>query len=137
MCRLVVLGGDIALLLEVLGADLRDVHVNQVGVVPVDFHHLVGVLPIDVDVVLGADVLVRQDHLGLAVLVPWRIHVSNLEVTSLLLLIDLKEEVFLGDDFLIGALSELFPLNLVFELNKADFLLDDPVNPFANLLQVL
>ena len=115
--RLVVLGGHVALLLEVLGADLRNVHVNQVGIVSVYFHHLVWVLPIDVDIVVRADVLVRQDHLWFAILVPWRLHVCNLEVTSLLLLIDLKEEVFLGDDLLIGALGEFFALDLVFEFD--------------------
>lgn len=92
-------------------------HVNQVGIVSVYFHHLVWVLPIDVDIVVRADVLVRQDHLWFAILVPWRLHVCNLEVTSLLLLIDLKEEVFLGDDLLIGALGEFFALDLVFEFD--------------------
>ena len=134
---LVVLSGDVALLLEVFRADLSDMHINEVGVVTVDLHHLVGVLAVDVDVVVGADVLVGQDHLRLAELVSWGIHVSNLQVASLLLLIDLEEEVLLGDDLVIGALSELLSGDLVFEFNETNFLLDNLIDSFANLLEVI
>lgn len=56
---LVVLGRNVALLLEILRSDLGDVHVDKISVVSIDFHHLVGVLPINVDIVARADVLVR------------------------------------------------------------------------------
>ncbi len=56
---LVVLSGNVALFLKVLGTNLGDVHINHVGVVTVEFHHLVWVLTIDIDVVIWADVLVR------------------------------------------------------------------------------
>ena len=59
MGNLVVLSGNVALLLKVLGTNLGDVHINHVGVMTVEFHHLVWVLAIDVDVVIWADVLVR------------------------------------------------------------------------------
>ena len=72
---LVVLGWDVALLLQILRADLRNVHIDHVGVVPVDLHHLVRVLAVNVNVVVGADMLVRQDRLRLAELVTWSIHV--------------------------------------------------------------
>lgn len=78
MSNLIKLGWDVVLLVEVFGADLSDVHVNHVGVVPIYLHHLVFVVPINVDVVVRADVLVRQDHLGLPVLVTWGVHVPQL-----------------------------------------------------------
>ena len=59
MSDLVVLGRNVALLVEVLGTDLGDVHVDHVGVVAVQFHHLALVVTIDIDVVLVGDVLVR------------------------------------------------------------------------------
>ena len=134
---LVVLGWDETLLLQVLRADLRNVHVDEVGVVPVDLHHLVGVLAVDVDVVVGADVLVGQDRLWLAELVAWGIHVGNLQVASLLLLINLEEEVLLGDHLIVGILSELLSADLVFEFDEADLLLHNFVDPLANLSEVL
>lgn len=135
--RLVVLGGDIALLLKVLWSDLCDVHINQIGVVSVDLHHLVRILSINVNVVAWADMLMGQDNLRLTILVSWRLHVCNLKVTSLLLLIDLKEEILLGNDLIIGTLGQFFSLDLFLKLDKANLLLHHLVNPLANLLQVL
>lgn len=78
MGHLIVLRRDIALLLEVLGTHLSDMHVNEVGVVAINLKQLFLVAAIDVDVVGGADVLVRQDNLRVAVLVAWRVHVPHL-----------------------------------------------------------
>ena len=114
---LIVLRRNVALFLEVIGANLCDMHVNQVGVRAVDLHELVFVVTVQIDVVVVADVLVAKDVLGFAVLVAWGIHVPQLHVAGLLLLIDLKEEVLLGDDLLVGGLSELFFRNLAFEFD--------------------
>ena len=135
--ELVELLGDVALLAEVLGAHLCDVHVNHIGVVPVDLHHLVLVVTVNIDVLCGADVLVRQDAGGLAELVAWSSHIPNLHVAGLLLLIDLEEEVLLGNDLLVGVLSQFFARHLVFEFNQADLLLDSLVDSLANVGQVL
>ena len=137
MCDLVVFSRDIALLGQVLGANLSDVHVNQIAVVSIDLHDLVGILTIDVDVVVGTDVLVGQDTAGLAVLVTWGIHVGKLHVAVFLLLINLEEEVFLGDNLLIGALSKLFSRDLVFELDKGNFLCNNLVDSLAHINEVL
>jgi len=85
--------------------------------VPVNLHHLIRVLTVNVDVVVGADMLVRQDHLWLTELVARSIHIGNLKITSLLLLIDLEEEVFLGDNFVIGSLGKFLSTNLIFEFD--------------------
>ena len=135
--NLVELLGDVALFAKVLGAYLCDVHVNHVGVVAVDFHHLVLISSSNIDVVGGTDVLVRQDARGLAVLVSWRSHVPNLQVASLHLLIDLEEEVLLSDDLLVGVLCQLFAGHLVFEFNQADLLCDSLVDSLADVSQVL
>lgn len=81
--------------------------------------------------------LVWKDHRWLAELVSWSGHVVNLEVALTLLLINLEEEVLLGDDLLVGGLSECLLADLVFELNKPDLLLDDFVNFSLDLLDVL
>lgn len=105
--HLVVLSRNVALLLEVLGTDLSDVHVNEVGVVAVNLDHLVLIVAVDVDVVAGANMLVRQDDLRLSELVSRRLHVPHLHVALSLLLVHFEEEVLFGDDFLVGVLCEL------------------------------
>ena len=115
--RLVVLGRDVTLFFQILRSNLCDVHINQVSVVPVNLHHLIRVLTVNVDVVVGADMLVRQDHLWLTELVARSIHIGNLKITSLLLLIDLEEEVLLGDNFVIGILGKFLSTNLIFEFD--------------------
>jgi hypothetical protein len=125
---LIVLSRNVALFLEVLGANHCNVHIDHVGVRPVNFHHLLLVMTVNINVVVVADVLVGKDVLGLAVDVSWSLHVVQLHVADLLLLIDLEEEVLLGDDFLVGGLSELFSRYLGFEIDKVDLLLDDFVD---------
>ena len=53
------------------------------------------------------------------------------------MLVNLEEEVLLGNDFLVGALGQILSLDLVLELHKTDLLLHDLVDPFANLLEVI
>ena len=137
MGHLIVLGRNIALLVKVLWTHLCDVHVNHVGVVAVDLHHLIRVLTIDIDVVVGANVLVRKNSLRLSELITGGIHVPELQVFGLLLLVNLEEEIFLGDNFIIGLFGHFFRGNLVFELDKTDFLLNNLVNSLADLFEVL
>lgn len=112
-------------------------HVDKIGVVPVDLHHLVLVLTVHVDVVVGADVLVGQDCFRRAELVAWGIHVLDLQVAGFLLLIHLEEEVFFRDHLIVSTLRELFPRDLIFELNEANFLLDNLVDSLANRSKML
>ena len=134
---LVQVAGDVVLLVEVLGSDLCDMHVDQVGIVTVNLHHLVLVIAIDIDVVAGRDVLVRQDHARLPKLVAGSLHVPNLHVSALLLLIDLEEEVFLSDDLLVGTLGKFLTRDLVLELDEADLLLNNFIDAFADILEML
>ena len=105
---LIVPGRDVALLVEVFGANLSDMHVNHVRVVSIDLHHLVLVLPINVDVVVGADVLVGQHAGRLSKLVAWGFHVVHFQVLCFLLLVDFEEEVLFCDNLFVSALSHLF-----------------------------
>jgi len=134
---LIELGWDVALLFQVIGTDLSNVHINHVGVVSINLNHLILVVSIHIDVVAWADVLVGQNHLGLSVLVAWGVHVPQLHVASLFLLIHLKEEVLLRHNLLVGALSQLFAIYLVLELDQADLLLNNLVDALANASQVL
>ena len=78
MSNLVKLAWDVALLLKVFRSDLSDMHVNHVGIVTVNLHHLVLVIAIDIDIVARRDVLMWQDHLRLSVLIARCFHVPNL-----------------------------------------------------------
>lgn len=82
-------------------------HVDHVRVVSIDLHHLVLVLTINVDVVVGADVFVGQDNSRLSKLVSWCLHVVHFQVLCFLLLINFEEEVLLCDDFFVSILSHL------------------------------
>ena len=137
MGDLVKLCRDVALLIQVLRSDLCDVHVDHVGVVPINLHHLLLVVAIHINVVIGADVLVRQDDLWLPILVAWSIHVPHLHVACLFLLIHLKEEVLFGHDFVVGALGQFLAVYLVLELNEADLLLDNLVDSLSDVNEVL
>ena len=136
MSNLVQVAWDVALLIKVLGTDLSDVHVNHVSIVTVNLHHLVLVIAIDIDVVARRNVLMWQDAAWLSELVAGSLHVPDLQVTALLLLIDLEEEVLLGDDLLVGVLCKLLARDLVLELNKTNLLLNNFIDSFANILEM-
>ena len=131
--NLVQVAGDVALLVEVLRSDLCDVHVDQISIVTVNLHHLVLVIAIDIDVVARRNVLMWQDAAWLSELVARSLHVPDLQVTALLLLINLKEEVLFGYDLLISALSKLLTRDLVLKLDKSNLLLNNFIDSFANI----
>jgi len=54
---LIVLCGYVALFLEIFWANLCNMHVNHVGVMTINLHHLLFVVAVHIDVVTGADVL--------------------------------------------------------------------------------
>ena len=136
MSDLVQVAWDVVLLIKVLRTDLSDVHVNHVSIVTVNLHHLVLVIAIDIDVVARRNVLMWQDAAWLSELVAGSLHVPDLQVTALLLLIDLEEEVLLGDDLLVGVLCKLLARDLVLELNKTNLLLNNFIDSFANILEM-
>ena len=78
MSNLVKFAWDIALFLKVFRSDLSDMHVNHVGIVTVNLHHLVFVIAVDIDIVARRGVLMWQDHLRLSVLITRCFHVPNL-----------------------------------------------------------
>ena len=77
-----------------------------------------------------------EDDAWLSELISRGIHVPNLHVTALLLFINLKEEVFLGDDLLVSVLSKLFTIMLVLELDEANLLLNNFIDALANILEM-
>jgi len=79
--------------IEVVRADLSDVHVDHQRVPCVDLEHLFAVLTVHVDVVVGVDVLVGSDGRWLAVNVARGVHIEESHVGVLLLFIDAEEEV--------------------------------------------
>ena len=78
---------------EVFGPDLSDVKVNQVAVVAVKLKQLITFEASCVDVVLNVNVLMRQNVMGLSVLVTWRVDVVNFKVGLLFVLVDSEEKV--------------------------------------------
>ena len=136
MGDLIVLGWDVALLIEILGAHLSDVHIDQVGIVAVNFDHLVLIVAINVDVVRRADMVVWQDNLRVSVLVSRGIHVPDLQILVLFVFIDAEVEVLLRDDLIVGALGEILRVDIVLELNKTDLLVHNSVDSLADGLQV-
>lgn len=136
MGDLIVLGRDVALLIEILGAHLSDVHIDQVGIVAVDFDHLVLIVAINVDVVRRADMVVWQDNLRMSVLISRGIHVPDLQILVLFVFVDAEVEVLLRDDLIVGALGKILRVDIVLELNKTDLLVHNSVDSLADGLQV-
>ena len=107
-------------------------HVNEVSIVSIDLHHLLLVISIDVDVIANFDMLMWKNHTWFAELVAWSSVIVNLQISSLLVLINLEEEVLLCDDFLVCLCSKLLLAHLVFELDKVDLLLNNCVDSLLN-----
>ena len=94
--------GDVVLRIQIIRSHLRNVHINQVGVVSIEINHLVFVIPIDIDWMLNVEVLVRQDDIRVAIFISRSVHVEKLQIPVPLLFVDLEEEVFLGDHLIVG-----------------------------------
>jgi hypothetical protein len=69
---------DVALGIKVVRSDLSNVHINQVGVMSVDVHHLFLVVTVNIDWVLHIEDFVRENHIWVAMLVSWSFHVKEL-----------------------------------------------------------
>jgi len=134
---LIILSGYVAFFLEVFWANLRNMHINHVGVMTINLHQLLLIIAVHIDIVTGADVLMWEDILGFAVLVAWGLHVPHLQIAGLFLLVDLEKEVLLCDNFFIGLLSKFFSSNLIFEFNQTYLLLNNHVDALPNLAQVM
>ena len=125
--------GDVALGIKVVRSDLSNVHIDQVGVVSVDVHHLLLIAAIDIDWVLYIEDFVRKDHIGVTMLVSRGVHVIKLQVSLFLLLIDLEEEVFPRDHLVVGVCGESLLRNLLLEFDGLDFFRDDAVDLLLEL----
>jgi hypothetical protein len=91
---LVVASGDVALGVEVFGADLGDVHINEVSVVAIHLEEFVlSVETIGVNVVADVNVLVGQDVLGLVGWVSGGAHTGDVHVGFFLVLVNSEVEV--------------------------------------------
>ena len=128
--------GDVALLIQIIWSYLREVEINHVGVVTIDVHQLILVLTININRMLNVEMFVRQNNLWVAVLVTRGSHVKHLQIPLFLLLIDRKEEVFLGNHFIVSLCGQLFSRHLVLELNELNLFLHDSVDllPDASLV---
>ena len=80
-------------LIKVLGSHLTNVKVNHVAVVSVDLIQLLRGKRISLHPVLHMHMLVRKNDRGVSVMISGRLLVDNLDVSCLLILIDLEEEV--------------------------------------------
>ena len=74
---LVQAGRNIALLVQVLGSNLRNVHVNQVGVVRVQVNKLIFGEVTHFHVVMRRYVFMRQDVAGLVECVARSLHIPD------------------------------------------------------------
>ena len=123
--------------IKIARANLSDVHVNHQGVPAVDFKHLLRVLSIDVNVVVGVNMLVRSDSRWLSVDVSGRLHVVEAQISVLLLFINAKVEVRFGHHFLVLGLRDALSCVLVLKFEVFNLLGDDLVDALLDSRQVL
>ena len=81
--------------------------------------------------------LMRQDMLRMSVLVAWGVEVVHFQIASFLVLVDTKVKVRLCEYFLVLTGSKLFRFELILELQLLAFFLNDLVNSFLDLSQML
>lgn len=112
-------------------------HIDQVSIVTIDFNHLVWIIAININVVVSTDMLVGQNARWLSELVSWSIHIGEMQVASLLFLINLEEEVFFSDNLIIGTLSKFLAGDLVFEIDKTNLLFNNFINALTDSLKML
>jgi len=126
---LVVASGNIALLFEVFGTNLGNVHINKVSVVSVHLEELVfRVKSSSLDVVAHVDVLVGKDNVGLVDGVSRGTEISNSLVGFLLVLVNGKEKVLAGDDLIVSLSNEFLLIDLLLEFNLFHFLCHNSVD---------
>lgn len=120
--------GDVAFFVQAFRSDLSNVHVYKESVVAIDLKKFVLGQVFGIDVVLDVNVLVRQDVLGLVVLVAGSSHVVNLDVLALLVFINVKIKVAVGKHFCCSGGNQGFSVDFFFELMESKFLGDDIVD---------
>lgn len=96
---------NITNLIQIIRTNLGDVHVNQVTIVSINFQKLVSSEILYINIVLHTDMFMGKNHLWLAMLVAWSLHVIHFQILVFLILINGKEVVLLVDDFLVGFCS--------------------------------
>lgn len=116
MLNLVKSLGNEAFGVKVFGSDLRNVEVNQITIVAIEFKKFVALKSCGVDVVLNVNVLMGQNVLGLSVLVSGCLNIMDLEVILFFCFVDSEEEVLASHYLLIRGLAKRFLVELVFEV---------------------
>jgi len=127
--------GDVTLVLEVFGSDLGNVKINQEGVVTVKLPLFVAFETSGIDEAFRANVLVRDNVLWLSEPIAGGLDIGDRQVTVALSLVNLEEEVLLGDNFVVGSDLKCFLIKLILEVLENELLLDDVVDfvfDFAN-----
>lgn len=97
--------GDVALLVEVLWADLGDVQVNHVAVVGINIEQFLFSQVRDTHVTIVGNVLMGQNHIRLVPFIAWCFHVSDAYVFFDLVLVNLEEEILFCDHLIQGVRS--------------------------------
>lgn len=103
---------------EVIRANLRNVHINHVGIVTIQLKKFIlAVESFQVNVVLSINVLVRQNDAGHHKRVACGSFIVVTDVFTNLALINSEVEVLLGDNFIVSLTCELHFLLLILEID--------------------
>lgn len=92
---------NVRLFVDDAWSDLRDVHVNQQTVVPVDFKEFVLSQVLDVNVVLHVHMFMRQNHVGVSVSITWSVKVMHFQVLPYFVFVKLKVKAAIRCNFLV------------------------------------
>lgn len=72
--------------------------------------------------------LVRNNVLRLSELIARGLNIGDIQVTVALTLIDLEEEILLGDNLVVGNVLKSLLVELIFEVLQNELLFDDGVD---------
>lgn len=118
---------NVALLSDCAWSDLSNVHIYEQAVVCVNLEELILGEIASVDIVLNINVLMRQDNIGVSVLVAWTFEVNNADIFVNLVGIVFEEETTVCRDLLhhvaLKSGNLLFG-KLIFEIQLLDLILN-------------
>lgn len=117
--HLVEMSRNVTQFIQILRSNLTDVQIDHVAVICVNLEHLIFIQTICVHPVGYVNVIMRQHHRGMSVVIPWCLCVVYLNVLSTFVFVDFEEKVWLRFHFIKSTwlqMLQLFFAKLLFKM---------------------
>jgi hypothetical protein len=96
---------NITFFIKVFWTNLSNMQINQISKVAIQFPFFITFKTCSINIVIGTDVLMRNNVLGFAIFVTWGLDVMDLKVSGTLSFIYLEVKVLLCHNFSVSSLG--------------------------------